>query len=67
MQNKEAVTAGGWCWSDGRPGGTETSLLCSWVEEGWLPSKRELRKCSFLMALGLALNNLQKPLKNLYL
>ncbi len=32
-----------WCWNDRRSGGTEGSLPCSWVEEGWLPSKRERR------------------------
>ncbi len=32
-----------WCWSNGRTGGTEDSLPCSWVEEGWLPSERERR------------------------
>ncbi len=32
-----------WCWSKRRTGGTEGSLACSWVEEGWLPSERERR------------------------
>ncbi len=32
-----------WCWSKRRTGGTEDSLPCSWVEEGWLPSERERR------------------------
>ncbi len=32
-----------WCWSDRRAGGAEGSLPCSWVEEGWLSSKRERR------------------------
>ncbi len=44
-QQEEAETASGcprrWCWSNGRAGGAEGSLPCSWVEEGWLPSKRE--------------------------
>ncbi len=34
---------GGGAWNDRRSGGTEGSLPCSWVEEGWLPSKRERR------------------------
>ncbi len=38
-QQEEAETAGGcprrWCWSNGRTGGTEGSLPCSWDEEGW--------------------------------
>ncbi len=46
-QHGEAETASGcprrWCWNDRRSGGTEGSLPCSWVEEGWLPSKRERR------------------------
>ncbi len=46
-QHGEAETASGcprrWCWSDRRSGGTEGSLPCSWVEEGWLPSERERR------------------------
>ncbi len=46
-QQEEAETASGcpkrWCWSNGRTGGTEDSLPCSWVEEGWLPSERERR------------------------
>ncbi len=46
-QQEEAETASGcpkrWCWSNGRAGGTEGSLPCSWDEEGWLPSKRERR------------------------
>ncbi len=46
-QQEEAETASGcpkrWCWSKGRTGGTEDSLPCSWVEEGWLSSERERR------------------------
>ncbi len=46
-QQEEAETASGcprqWCRSNGRTGGTEGSLPCSWVEEGWLPSEREQR------------------------
>ncbi len=46
-QQEVAETASGcpkrWCWSNGRTGGTEDSLPCSWVEEGWLPSERERR------------------------
>ncbi len=46
-QHGEAETARGcprrWCWNDRRSGGTEGSRPCSWVEEGWLPSKRERR------------------------
>ncbi len=46
-QHGEAETASGcprrWCWNDRRSGGTEGSLPCFWVEEGWLPSKRERR------------------------
>ncbi len=46
-QQEEAETASGcpkrWCWSKRRTGGTEDSLPCSWVEEGWLPSERERR------------------------
>ncbi len=46
-QQEEAEIASGcprrWCWSNGRTGGTEDSLPCSWVEEGWLPSERERR------------------------
>ncbi len=46
-QQEEAETASGcpkrWCWSNGRTGGTEDSLPCSWDEEGWLPSERERR------------------------
>ncbi len=46
-QQEEAGTASHcprrWCWSNGRAGGTEGSLPYSWVEEGWLPSKRERR------------------------
>ncbi len=46
-QQEEAETASGcpkrWCWSNGRAGGTEGSLPCSWDEEGWLPSERERR------------------------
>ncbi len=46
-QQEVAETASGcpkrWCWSNGRAGGTEDSLPCSWVEEGWLPSERERR------------------------
>ncbi len=46
-QQKEAETASScprrWCWSNRRTGGTEGSLPCSWVEEGWLPSEREWR------------------------
>ncbi len=46
-QQEEAEAASGcpkrWCWSNGRAGGTEDSLPCSWVEEGWLPSEREWR------------------------
>ncbi len=41
-QQEVAETASGcprrWCWSKRRTGGTEGSLPCSWVEEGWLPS-----------------------------
>ncbi len=32
-----------WCWNDRRSGGTEGSLPCSGVKEGWLPSERERR------------------------
>ncbi len=32
-----------WCWSHRRSGGTEGSLPCSGVKEGWLPSEREWR------------------------
>ncbi len=46
-QQEVAETASGcpkrWCWSNGRAGGTEGSLPCSWDEEGWLPSERERR------------------------
>ncbi len=46
-QQEEAETVSGcpkrWCWSKRRTGGTEDSLPCSWVEEGWLPSERERR------------------------
>ncbi len=46
-QQEEAEIASGcprrWCWSNGRAGGTEGSLPCSWDEEGWLPSERERR------------------------
>ncbi len=46
-QQEEAEIASGcpkrWCWSNGRTGGTEDSLPCSWDEEGWLPSERERR------------------------
>ncbi len=46
-QHGEAETASGcprrWCWSDRRSGGTEGSLPCSGVKEGWLPSEREQR------------------------
>ncbi len=46
-QQEETEIASGcpkrWCWSNGRTGGTEDSLPCSWVEEGWLPSERERR------------------------
>ncbi len=46
-QQEEVETASGcpkrWCWSNGRAGGTEGSLPCSWDEEGWLPSERERR------------------------
>ncbi len=46
-QQEEVETASGcpkrWCWSKRRTGGTEDSLPCSWVEEGWLPSERERR------------------------
>ncbi len=46
-QQEEAGTASGcprrWCWSDRRSGGTEGSLPCSGVKEGWLPSERERR------------------------
>ncbi len=46
-QQEVAETASGcpkrWCWSKRRTGGTEDSLPCSWVEEGWLPSERERR------------------------
>ncbi len=46
-QQEEAEIASGcpkrWCWSKRRTGGTEDSLPCSWVEEGWLPSERERR------------------------
>ncbi len=46
-QQEEAETASGcprrWCWNDRRSGGTEGSLPCSWVKEGWLPSERERR------------------------
>ncbi len=46
-QQEEAETASGspkrWCWSKRRTGGTEDSLPCSWVEEGWLSSERERR------------------------
>ncbi len=46
-QQEVAETASGcprrWCWSKRRTGGTEDSLACSWVEEGWLPSERERR------------------------
>ncbi len=44
---EEAETTSGcprrWCWSNRRTGGTEGSLPCSWVEEGWLLSEREQR------------------------
>ncbi len=46
-QQEVAETAGGcpkrWCWSKRRTGGTEDSLPCSWVEEGWLSSEEERR------------------------
>ncbi len=46
-QHGEAETASGcprrWCWNDRRLGGTEGSLPCSGVKEGWLPSERERR------------------------
>ncbi len=46
-QQEETEIASGcpklWCWSKRRTGGTEDSLPCSWVEEGWLPSERERR------------------------
>ncbi len=46
-QQEETEIASGcpkrWCWSNGRTGGTEDSLPCSWVEEGRLPSERERR------------------------
>ncbi len=46
-QQEVAETTSGcpkrWCWSKRRTGGTEDSLPCSWVEEGWLPSERERR------------------------
>ncbi len=46
-QQEVAETVSGcpkwWCWSKRRTGGTEDSLTCSWVEEGWLPSERERR------------------------
>ncbi len=46
-QQEAAEAASGcpkrWCWSKRRTGGTEDSLPCSWVEEGWLPSERERR------------------------
>ncbi len=46
-QQEVTETASGcpnrWCWSKRRTGGTEDSLPCSWVEEGWLPSERERR------------------------
>ncbi len=46
-QQEEAETASScprwWCWSNRRIGGTEGSLQCSSVEEGWLPFKREQR------------------------
>ncbi len=46
-QQEVAETASGcpkrWCWSKRITGGTEDSLPCSWVEEGWLPSERERR------------------------
>ncbi len=46
-QQEVAETASGcprrWCWSKRRTGGTEGSLPCSWVEEGWLLSERERR------------------------
>ncbi len=46
-QQEKAETASGcskqWSWSNRRKGGTEGSLPCSWVEEGWLPSEREQR------------------------
>ncbi len=46
-QQEVAETASGcpkrWCRSKRRTGGTEDSLPCSWVEEGWLPSERERR------------------------
>ncbi|KAL0203546.1 hypothetical protein M9458_001564, partial [Cirrhinus mrigala] len=32
-----------WCWNSGIIGGTEGSLPCSEVTEGWLPSERERR------------------------
>ncbi len=46
QQEETEITSGcpkRWCWSNGRTGGTEDSLPCSWVEEGWLPSERERR------------------------
>ncbi len=46
-QQEVAETASGcpkrWCRSKRRTGGTEDSLPCSWVEEGWLLSEREQR------------------------
>ncbi len=46
-QHGEAETASGcprrWVLDDRRSGGTEGSLPCSWVKEGWLPSERERR------------------------
>ncbi len=46
-QQEETEIASGcprrWCWSKRRTGGTEDSLPCSWVEEGWRPSERERR------------------------
>ncbi len=46
-QHGEAETASGcprrWCWNDGRSGWNGRLAAGSWVEEGWLSSKRERR------------------------